>query len=145
MKWIEFLKDWSAKHNTPYSQCLKNAECKEAYHKQKGEQKQTEEGNKVFRQKRQTNKLLNFGKETIEIPREMTLDNKVVPTLTASKTIRRRNKQPAINIEPTDQNMINIVSSNKVPEEQFNELKSELKVRRKARNIMKGMKGDPIV
>ncbi len=41
--------------------------------------------------------------------------------------------------------MINIVSSNKVPEEQFNELKSELKVRRKARNIMKGMKGDPIV
>ena len=145
MKWIEFLQDWSTKHNIPYGHCLKSAECKEAYHKQKREQQQTEEGNKVFRKKRQTNKLLNFGKETIEIPREMALDDKVIPTLTAAKTIRRRNKQPAINIEPTDNNIINIKSSNQVPEEQFNELKSELKTRRKARNILKGMKGDPII
>ena len=141
MKWIEFLKHWSATHSIPYSKCLKDIQCKEAYHKQKGEQKVVEQGNKEFKQRQRTKKLLNFGEETIEIPREMALENKVVPTLTPSNTIRKRNKVPAINIEPTDENKINIITDNKTHEEKFNEFKPELKQRVRARKIMRSVSG----
>jgi hypothetical protein len=35
MKWIEFVKHWSATHSVPYSKCLKSTECKKEYHEQK--------------------------------------------------------------------------------------------------------------
>ena len=140
MKWVEFVKSYCSRHGISYKEALKNVECKEQYHKQKGEEKEVETGNKIFKKKQETNKLLNFGSETIEIPREMALDNKVVPTLTASKTIRKRNKQPAVNIEPTEENHINVITNNKPHEEQFNEFKTELKTRRRGRKMLSGMK-----
>lgn len=139
--WINFVKSFCAKKGISYKQALMDPECKAEYHRTKINTKEVVKGNVEFRNRRKTNKLLNFGEETIEIPREMVLDNKAVSTLTPSKTIRRRNKQPAINIEPTDNNQINIISSNKSHDEKFEEFKPELKQRVKARNIMKGMSG----
>ena len=127
MKWIEFLKHWSATHSIPYSKCLKDIQCKEAYHKQKGDEKVVEEGNKVFRKKRETNKLLNFNEETIQVPKELALDDKIVPTLTKSNSITKRNKKPSINLVPVDENKINIISDNKPQEKKFRSLKRELK------------------
>jgi len=111
--WINHVKSFATKHGLTYKNALKDPQCKEEYHKIKTGEKEVETGNKEFKQRQQTNKLLEFGSETIEIPREMALDNKVVPTLTPSKNIRKRNKQPAINIEPTDENKINIITDNK--------------------------------
>ena len=71
----------------------------------------------------------------------MALDNKVVPTLTPSNNIRKRNKIPAVSIEPTDENKINIVTDNKTHDEKFNEFRPELKQRVRARRIMKSVSG----
>ena len=119
MKWIEFLKHYSATHNIPYSKCLKSPECKEAYHKQKGDVKEVEEGNKKFRQKRATNRLLNFNEEIIQVPRELALDEKIVPTLTKSNSITKRNKKPSINLVLVDENKINIISENNPQEKKI--------------------------
>lgn len=145
MKWIEFLKHWSATHSIPYSQCLKSQECKEAYHKQKGEQGVIEEGNKKFRQKRETNKLLNFNEETIQVPRELALDDKIVPTLTKSNSITKRNKKPSINLVPGDENKINVISDNKPQEKKFRSLKRELKKAVKQNNEKIGINGPEVM
>ena len=71
----------------------------------------------------------------------MALENKVVPTLTPSNTIRKRNKVPAINIEPTDENKINIITHNKTNEDKLNQFKPELKQRVRARKIMRSVSG----
>jgi hypothetical protein len=92
--WINHVKSYSAKHGISYKDSLKDPQCKEEYSKIKSGEKQVEQGNKEFKQRQRTKKLLNFGEETIEIPREMALENKVVPTLTPSNTIRKRNKVP---------------------------------------------------
>jgi len=71
MKWTEHVKAFAIKNGMSYKNALKDSECKELYHKQKGEQKEVDKGNKEFRSKQETKNLLNFGEETIEIPREM--------------------------------------------------------------------------
>ena len=139
--WINHVKSYSAKHGISYKNSLKDPQCKEEYSRIKSGEKQVEQGNKEFKQRQRTKKLLNFGEETIEIPREMALENKVVPTLTPSNTIRKRNKVPAINIEPTDENKINIITENKTHEEKFNDFKPELKQRVRARRIMQSVSG----
>jgi hypothetical protein len=145
MKWIEFLKHWSATHSIPYSKCLKDPQCKEAYHKQKDDVKEVEEGNKIFRQKRATNKLLNFNEETIEVPRELALDDKIVPALTKSNSITKRNKKPSINLVPVDDNKINIISDNKPQEKKFRSLKRELKKTVKQNNEKFGINGPEVI
>jgi hypothetical protein len=75
----------------------------------------------------------------------MALDDKVVQTLTSSNTIRKRNKKPAINIEPNDENKINIITDNKPHDEKFDELKNELKTRRKGRRMLSGMINNIVV
>jgi hypothetical protein len=139
--WINHVKAYSAKHGLSYKDSLKDPQCKEQYTHIKTGEKQVEQGNKEFKQRQKTKKLLNFGEETIEIPREMALDNKVVPTLTPSNNIRKRNKIPAVSIEPTDENKINIVTDNKSHDEKFNEFRPELKQRVRARRIMKSVSG----
>jgi len=142
MKWVEFVKSYCSRHGISYKEGLKNAECKEQYHKQKGEQKEVETGNKIFKKKQETNKLLNFNEETISVPRELALEDKVVPTLTKSNSISKRKGKPAINLEPSDENKINVISNNKPHEEQFNEFKTELKTRRRGRKMLSGMVKD---
>ena len=143
--WINHVKEYATRKGITYNTSLKDQECKSTYHAKKTESKSVDTGNKIFRKKRETNKLLNFGEESISIPREMALDDKVVQTLTPSNTIRKRNKKPAINIEPNDENKINIITDNKPHDEKFNEFKTELKTRRKGRQILKGMNTENIV
>ena len=102
--WINHVKEYATRKGMTYNASLKDPDCKSTYHAKKTESKAVDTGNKVFRKKRETNKLLNFGEESISIPREMALDDKAVQTLTPSNTIRKRNKKPAINIEPNDEN-----------------------------------------
>ena len=45
----------------------------------------------------------------------MSLDGKVVQAVTKAKTIARQKRQPAVNIEPTDDNKIHIISDQKTP------------------------------
>ena len=141
MKWTDHVKEYSTRKGISYKDALKDSECKETYHKQKGEQKEVDKGNKEFNKKQSTKHLLNFGEETIEIPREMALDNNPVETLTKNKTPRRRKIngliQPSINLEPIDGNEIKIVSENKTDETRHNEFKDDLKTRVKARRTLK--------
>ena len=115
MKWIEFLKDWSAKHNIPYSQCLKNVECKEAYHKQKGGDHQPKENNK----------LLNFNEDTIHMPRDLANET---PTLPKS----RRTKKTIIESMPPDENDINPIQTIEQPSAPQEKVKS---VRRRMKKV----------
>ena len=142
--WINHVKEYATRKGMTYNASLKDPECKSTYHAKKTESKAVDTGNKIFRKKRETNKLLNFGEESISIPREMALDDKVVQTLTPSNTIRKRNKKPAINIEPNDENKINIITDNKPHDEKFDELKTELKTRKRGRRMLSGM-GNNIV
>ena len=145
MKWTEHVKAFATKNGISYKNALKDSECKELYHKQKGEQKEVDKGNKEFRSKQETKNLLNFGEETIEIPREMALNNNPVETLTKNKTPRRRkiNGQitPAIHLEPIDGNEINIASDMKSNDTKHTELKDELKTRIKAKKFRKAVFG----
>ena len=145
MKWTEHVKAFAIKNGITYKNALKDSECKELYHKQKGEQKEVDKGNKEFRSKQETKNLLNFGEETIEIPREMALNNNPVETLTKNKMPRRRkiNGQitPAIHLEPIDGNEINIASDMKSNDMKHTELKSELKTRIKAKRLRKAVFG----
>ena len=109
MKWVDHVKAYASNKGITYRQALKDSECKETYHKQKTEKPPTvEQGNKELNKRRYTKKLLNFGEETIEIPREMALNNNPVETLTKNKAPRRRKVngiiQPSINLEPIDGN-----------------------------------------
>ncbi len=141
MKWTEHVKEYATRKGISYKDALKDTECKETYHKQKGEQKEVEKGNKEFNKRQSTKNLINFGEETIEIPREMALNNNPVETLTKNKTPRRRKIngiiQPSINLEPIDGNEIKIVSDNKTNETKHNEFKDDLKTRVKARRTLK--------
>ncbi len=145
MKWTKHVKAFAIKKGISYKNALKDSECKELYHKQKGEQKEVDKGNKEFRSKQETKNLLNFGEETIEIPREMALNNNPVETLTKNKTPRRRkiNGQitPAIHLEPINGNEINIASDMKSNDMKHTELKDELKTRVKAKKWMKSVFG----
>ena len=143
--WINHVKEYATRKGITYNTALKDSECKSTYHAKKTESKAVDTGNKIFRKKKETNKLLNFGEESISIPREMALDDKVVQTLTPSNTIRKRNKKPAINIEPNDENKINIITDNKPHDEKFDELKTELKTRRRGRRLLKGMNTENII
>ena len=143
--WINHVREYATRKGITYNLALKDPECKSTYHAKKAESKAVDTGNKIFRQKGETNKSLNFGEETISIPREMALDDKVVQTLSPSKTIRKRNKKPAINIEPNDENKINIITENKPHDEQFNEFKTELKTRRKGRRMLSGMVNNIVI
>ena len=141
MKWTDHVKEYSTRKGISYKDALKDSECKETYHKQKGEQKEVDKGNKKFNKKLSTKHLLNFGEETIEIPREMALDNNPVETLTKNNTPRRRNIkgviQPSVHLEPVDGNEIKIVSENKTNDMKHNEFKDDLKTRVKARRTLK--------
>ena len=141
MKWTEHVKEYASRKGISYKDALKDNECKESYHKQKGEQKEVEKGNKEFKKRQSTKNLINFGEETIEIPREMALNNNPVEALTKNKTPRRRKIngiiQPSINLEPIDGNEIKIISSNKTNEMKHNEFKDDLKTRVKARKTLK--------
>ena len=141
MKWTDHVKEYSTRKGISYKDALKDSECKETYHKQKGEQKEVDKGNKEFNKKQSTKHLLNFGEETIEIPREMALDNNPVETLTKNKTPRRRKIngiiQPSIHLEPIDGNEIKIASDNKTNDLKHNEFKDDLKTRVKARRTLK--------
>jgi hypothetical protein len=139
--WVNHTKEYASRKGISYREALKDPECKSTYHNKKTEQKDVEKGNKIFKQKQQTKNLLEFGSETIEIPKEMSLDGKVVQAVTKAKTIARRKKQPAVNIEPTDENKINIISDNKTPLEEHNEFKTELKTRTRARRTLKQLQG----
>ena len=145
MKWTEHVKAFAIKKGISYKNALKDSECKELYHKQKGEQKEVDKGNKEFRSKQETKNLLNFGEETIEIPREMALNNNPIETLTKNKTPRRRkiNGQitPSIHLEPIDGNEINIASDMKSNDMKHTELKDEIKTRVKAKKWMKSVFG----
>jgi len=143
--WINHVKEYATRKGITYNTALKDSECKSTYHAKKTESKAVDTGNKIFRKKKETNKLLNFGEESISIPREMALDDKVVQTLTPSNTIRKRNKKPAINIEPNDENKINIITDNKPHDEKFDELKTELKTRRKGRRMLSGMANNIVI
>ena len=141
MKWTDHVKEYSTRKGISYKEALKCTECKETYHKQKEEHKEVEKGNKEFNKKQSTKKLINFGEETIEIPREMALNNNPVETLTKNKTPRRRKIngiiQPSINLEPIDGNEIKIVSDNKTNDMKHDEFKDDLKTRVKARRTLK--------
>ena len=145
MKWCDHVKAFAIKNGITYKNALKDSECKELYHKQKGEQKEVDKGNKEFRSKQETKNLLNFGEETIEIPREMALNNNLVETLTKNKTPRRRkiNGQitPAIHLEPIDGNEIKIASDMKSNDMKHTDLKDELKTRIKAKKLRKAVFG----
>ncbi len=108
MKWTDHVKEYATRKGISYKEALKCTECKETYHKQKGEQKEVDKGNKEFNKRQSTKKLINFGEETIEIPREMALNNNPVETLTKNHAPRRRKIkgqiQPSINLEPIDGN-----------------------------------------
>ena len=143
--WINHVKEYATRKGITYNTALKDSECKSTYHAKKTESKAVDTGNKIFRKKKETNKLLNFGEESISIPREMALDDKVVQTLTPSNTIRKRNKKPAINIEPNDENKINIITDNKPHDEKFDEFKTELKTRRKGRRMLSGMVNNIVI
>jgi hypothetical protein len=141
MKWTEHVKEYATRKGISYKDALKDSECKETYHKQKGEQKEVDKGNKEFKKRQSTKKLINFGEETIEIPREMALNNNPIEALTKNKTPRRRKIngqiQPSINLEPIDGNEIKIVSDNRTDEMRHNEFKDDLKTRVKARRTLK--------
>jgi len=141
MNWVEHVRAYANRKGISYKDALKDTECKETYHKQKGEQKEVEKGNKEFNKRQSTKKLINFGEETIEIPREMALNNNPVETLTKNKTPRRRKIngiiQPSINLEPVDGNEIKIVSENKTNATRYYEFKDDLKTRVKARRTLK--------
>jgi hypothetical protein len=141
MKWVDHVKAYASNKGITYRQALKDSECKETYHKQKGEQKEVDKGNKEFNKRQSTKKFINFGEETKEIPREMALNNNPVETLTKNKTPRRRKIngviQPSIHLEPIDGNEIKIVSENKTDETKHNEFKDDLKTRVKARRTLK--------
>jgi len=141
MKWVDHVKAYATSKGITYRQALKDSECKETYHKQKGEQKEVDNGNKEFKKRQSTKKLINFGEETIEIPREMALNNNPIEALTKNKTPRRRKIngqiQPSINLEPIDGNEIRIVSDNKTNDMKHNEFKDDLKTRVKARRTLK--------
>ena len=142
MKWTEHVKEFATRKGISYKDALKDSECKETYHKQKLEKPPTvEQGNKEFNKRQSTKKLINFGEETIEIPREMALNNNPIETLTKNKAPRRRKIngiiQPSINLEPVDGNEIKIVSENKTDETRHNEFKDDLKTRVKARRTLK--------
>ena len=105
MKWVDHVQAYASNKGISYKEALKCTECKETYHKQKTEKPPTvEQGNKELNKRRYTKKLINFGEETIEIPREMALNNNPVETLTKNHTPRRRKIkgqiQPSINLEP---------------------------------------------
>ena len=141
MNWVEFVRAYANRKGISYKDALKDSECKETYHKQKGEQKEVEKGNKEFNKRQSTKKLVNFGEETIETPREMALNNNPVEALTKNKTPRRRKIngiiQPSINLEPIDGNEIKIVSDNKTNDMKHDEFKDDLKTRVKARRTLK--------
>ena len=141
MNWVSFVKEYAPKKGISYKDALKDNECKESYHKQKGEQKEVEKGNKEFNKRQSTKNLINFGEETIEIPREMALNNNPVETLTKKKTPTRRKIngiiQPSINLEPIDGNEIKIGSDNMSNDMKHNEFKDDLKTRVKARRTLK--------
>ena len=141
MKWVDHVKAYATSKGITYRQALKDSECKETYHKQKGEQKEVDKGNKEFKKRQSTKKLINFGEETIEIPREMALNNNPIEALTKNKTPRRRKIngqiQPSINLEPIDGNEIRIVSNNKTNDMKHDEFKDDLKTRVKARRTLK--------
>ena len=138
MKWVEHVRAFATNKGISYKDALKDSECKETYHKQKTEKPPTvEEGNKELNKRRYAKKSINFGEETIEIPREMALNNNPVETLTKNKAPRRRKIngviQPSIHLEPIDGNEIKIASDNKTDETKHNEFKEDLKTRIKAR------------
>ncbi len=142
MNWVEFVRAYANRKGISYKDALKDTECKETYHKQKTEKPPTvEQGNKALNKRRYTKKLLNFGEETIEIPREVALNNNPVETLTKNKAPRRRKVngiiQPSINFEPVDGNEIKIVSENKTDATRHDEFKDDLKTRVKARRTLK--------
>jgi len=141
MNWVEHVRAYANRKGISYKDALKDTECKETYHKQKGEQKEVEKGNKEFNKRQSTKKLINFGEETIEIPREMALNNNPIEALTKNKTPRRRKIngqiQPSINLEPIDGNEIRIVSDNKPDNIKHDEFKDDLKTRVKARRTLK--------
>ena len=51
MKWTDHVKEYSTRKGISYKDALKDSECKETYHKQKGEQKEVDKGNKEFNKK----------------------------------------------------------------------------------------------
>ena len=48
MNWVEHVRAYANRKGISYKEALKCTECKETYHKQKGEQKEVEKGNKEF-------------------------------------------------------------------------------------------------
>jgi hypothetical protein len=88
---------------------------------------------------------LNFNDETIQVPRELALDDKIVPALTKSNSITKRNKKPSINLVPGDENKINIVSDNKAHEKKFKSLKRELKKTIKENSKKIGINGPEVI
>ena len=143
--WINHVKEYATRKGITYNTALKDSECKSTYHAKKTESKAVDTGNKIFRKKRETNKLLNFNEETISVPRELALDDKAVPTLTKSNSISKRKGKPSIILEPNDENKINIITDNKPHDEKFDELKTELKTRRKGRRMLSGMVNNIVI
>jgi hypothetical protein len=143
--WINHVREYATRKGITYNLALKDPETKATYHAKKAESKAVDTGNKIFRKKRETNKLLNFNEETISVPRELAMDDKVVPTLTKSNSISKRKGKPSIILEPNDENKINIITENKPHDEKFDEFKTELKTRRKGRQLLKGMNTENIV
>lgn len=143
--WTDHTKAYATKKGISYKEALKDPQCKLTYHNTKTETKEIDNANKKFNNKQSTKHLLKFGEETIEIPREMALDNKPVKTLTKSRMPSKKKVngviQPSIQLEPIDGNLINIASSNKSNETEHNEFKDDLKTRVKARRSMKKVFG----
>ena len=57
MNWVEHVRAYANRKGISYKDALKDNECKETYHKQKGEQKEVEKGNKEFNKRQSTKKF----------------------------------------------------------------------------------------
>jgi len=110
MKWVEFVKSYCNRHGISYKEALKNAECKEQYHAQKGEQKAVEKGNKHFKESKD---LLVVGTPSISIPDKMLLikqngDEAIINPLTKSGSLAKKDKQNILKIEQNHQNYVSV-------------------------------------
>jgi hypothetical protein len=113
MKWVEFVKSYCSRHGISYKEALKNADCKEQYHKQKGEQKAVEKGNKQFKEHQENKHLIIAGTPTITVPEKMLLitdkgEEKVIDPLTKSGNVTRKYKKTVINLKHNDKNTFDL-------------------------------------
>jgi len=116
MKWVEHVKEFATRKGITYRQALKENECKETYHKQKGEQKEIDKGNKKFKEHQENKDLLIVGTPSISVPDKMLLitsegEEKVIHPLTKNKTLARKDKQNIIKIGVSDDNKLHVNSA----------------------------------